>query len=119
MRSWGPYWSSEISHEGIEIVKTLAPLTDNPNAPNNFGITPIYLAALEGHTEIVKIQTILMLQLTMGRPQFQLPKMKKLKDFSNLSTLNRKCKAKFPNSTFFHLCTNFRETQHHDEFISL
>ena len=54
MRSWGPYWSSEISHEGIEIVKTLAPLTDNPNAPNKYGDTPIYWAAREGHTEIVK-----------------------------------------------------------------
>ena len=38
-----------------EIVKILAPLTDNPNAPNNDGYTPIYWAALMGHTEIVKI----------------------------------------------------------------
>ena len=30
------------------------PLTDNPNAPNNFGVTPIHLAAKYGHTEIVK-----------------------------------------------------------------
>ena len=56
MRSWGPYWSSEISHEGIEIVKTLAPLTDNPNAPGTYlGRTPILYAADYGHTEIVKI----------------------------------------------------------------
>ena len=40
-----------------EIVEILAPLTDNPNAPNNFGITPIQLAArnqITG-TEIIKI----------------------------------------------------------------
>ena len=38
-----------------EIVKILAPLTGNPNAPNKIGKTPIYWAALYGHTEIVKI----------------------------------------------------------------
>ena len=38
-----------------EIVKILAPLTDNPNAPNKDGKTPIYLAAWNGHTEIVNI----------------------------------------------------------------
>ena len=38
-----------------DIVKILAPLTDNPNAPNNFGVTPIHLAAFNGHTEIIKI----------------------------------------------------------------
>ena len=37
-----------------EIVKILAPLTDNPNAPGNFGKTPIYEAARYRHTEIVK-----------------------------------------------------------------
>ena len=42
-------------HGYIEIVKILAPLTDNPNAPNKIGDTPIYLAACNGHTEIVKI----------------------------------------------------------------
>ena len=33
----------------------MAPFTDNPNAPNKKGDTPIYLAACNGHTEIVKI----------------------------------------------------------------
>ena len=33
----------------------MAPLADNPNVPNNFGETPIYRAACNGHTEIVKI----------------------------------------------------------------
>ena len=38
-----------------EIFKILAPLTDNPNAPDEGGRTPIYKAAMNGHTEIVKI----------------------------------------------------------------
>ena len=43
------------SDEDTEIVKILAPLTDNPNSPTKWGDTPIYLAASNGHTEIVKI----------------------------------------------------------------
>ena len=39
----------------IKIVKILAPLTDNPNAPDKYGNTPIYEAAYRGYTEIVKI----------------------------------------------------------------
>ena len=38
-----------------EIVKILTPLTDNPNAPNIHGDTPIYWAAWNGHSEIVEI----------------------------------------------------------------
>ena len=30
-------------------------MTDNPNAPHDFRGTPIYRAAVNGHTEIVKI----------------------------------------------------------------
>ena len=45
----------ELSDEDLEIVKILAALTDNPNAPNQWGDTPIYWAAHNGHTEIVKI----------------------------------------------------------------
>ena len=30
-------------------------LTDNPNAPDNNGETPIYLAAANGYTEMVRI----------------------------------------------------------------
>ena len=37
----------------VEIVKILAPLTVDPNAPENDGDTPIHLAAQLGHTEIV------------------------------------------------------------------
>ena len=33
----------------------MAPLTDNPNKPNENGQTPIHFAAWNGHTEIVKI----------------------------------------------------------------
>ena len=45
----------ELSDEDTETVKFLAPLTVNPNAPSNYGETPILWAASEGHTEIVKI----------------------------------------------------------------
>ena len=38
-----------------KIVEILAPLTDNPNAPDENGRAPIYWAALNGHKEIVKI----------------------------------------------------------------
>ena len=37
----------------IEIVKILAPMTNNPNYPNKY-VTPINLVAFHGHTEIVK-----------------------------------------------------------------
>ena len=40
-----------------DFVKILAHLTNNPNAPDEYGRTPIYLAAFKGHTEIVKILT--------------------------------------------------------------
>ena len=30
-------------------------MTDNPNAPDSYGRTPMYWAAKNGHTEIVKI----------------------------------------------------------------
>ena len=43
------------SNDNTEIVKILAPLTDNPHAPDNIGRTPIHRAADKGHTEIVKI----------------------------------------------------------------
>ena len=45
----------ESSDENTEIVKILAPLTDNPNSPHKDGRNPIYWAAFRGHTEIVKI----------------------------------------------------------------
>ena len=45
----------ESSAENTEIVKILAPLTDNPNAPDKYGETPIIMATCLGHTEIVKI----------------------------------------------------------------
>ena len=41
--------------EDSEIVQILAPLTENPNARNGSGSTPIHWAAQFGHTEIVKI----------------------------------------------------------------
>ena len=36
------YWAAKNGH--MEIVKILAPLTDNPNAPNNWGETPSSVA---------------------------------------------------------------------------
>ena len=32
----------------------MAPLTANPNAPDDYGNTPIHIAAMRGHIEIVK-----------------------------------------------------------------
>ena len=48
-------YKEESCDKDSEIVKIFAPLTDNPNAPNNTGETPIYWAARNGHTEVVKI----------------------------------------------------------------
>ena len=45
----------DSSNENTEIVKILAPLTDNPNTPNAYGSTPIHEAANNGYTEIIKI----------------------------------------------------------------
>ena len=43
------------SEEDMAINKILAPLTDNPNAPNEDGETPISCAIKNGNIEIVKI----------------------------------------------------------------
>ena len=43
------------SNEDSELVKILAPLTDNPNAPDEDGNTPIHLAAQRENARIVKI----------------------------------------------------------------
>ena len=43
------------NQRSIEIVTIMAPLIENPNAPNEDGNTPIHTAAENGHTEIVKI----------------------------------------------------------------
>ena len=53
--SIGSYKFPILSLEDIEVVKILAPLLDNPNAPCKSGKTPIQEAAYNGHTEIVKI----------------------------------------------------------------
>ena len=44
----------ELSDEDLEIFQIMAPLTDNPNAPDGDGNgeTPIYWAASNGHTEM-------------------------------------------------------------------
>ena len=38
-----------------DFVKILVPLTNNPNASDEHGLTPIFWATFHGHTEIVKI----------------------------------------------------------------
>ena len=43
------------SDEDLEIVKIIAPLTDNPNAPDEYGNTPIFWSTFNGHKEIAKI----------------------------------------------------------------
>ena len=47
--------TSPLSDEDTKIVKILAPLTENLNAQDKDGYTPIIFAANKGHTEIVKI----------------------------------------------------------------
>ena len=47
--------NKDSSHEDTEIVKILVHLTDNPNASDEDGSTPIHMAALSGCKEIVKI----------------------------------------------------------------
>ena len=47
----------DSSDEDVQVLKMLAPLTDNPNAPDKSGYTPIQWAAKNGHTELVKILT--------------------------------------------------------------
>ena len=49
------FYEKHLKHEDTEIVKVLAPLTENPNAPNENGVTPIHRAAYHGYSEIVKI----------------------------------------------------------------
>ena len=49
---------SELSVESsgyAEIVRIMAPLIDDNNAPDENGWTPIYRAAYNGNTEVIKI----------------------------------------------------------------
>ena len=41
--------------EMVEVMIIMAPLMENPNAPNLYGWTPIHLSARNGHKEMVKI----------------------------------------------------------------
>ena len=43
--------------EHVEIIKVLAPFTDNPNAPDSKGWTPINVAAKNNHEEVIKLIT--------------------------------------------------------------
>ena len=39
----------------VDIIKELLPLTDNPNAPDRYEGTPIYAAAVYGHSDIIEL----------------------------------------------------------------
>ena len=52
---WKIYVQTQLSDEDTEIVKILVPLTDNPNAQNDFGETPIFWSAINGNIEMIKI----------------------------------------------------------------
>ena len=52
---WECCLKKESSDEAAEIVKMLAPLTYDLDTSNEWGETPISLAACKGHTKIVKI----------------------------------------------------------------
>ena len=52
---WSPINLAACQEDHTGIVKILAPLTDNPNAPRWDGVTPISVAACNGHTKIVKM----------------------------------------------------------------
>ena len=54
-RIWKSCTKEKSSSKSTKVVKILAPLTYNPNAPDKDGVTPIHWAAREGYTEIVKI----------------------------------------------------------------
>ena len=45
---------TELYNEDMDIIKILAPLTENPNAPDESRYTPIHLATFWGHIESVK-----------------------------------------------------------------
>ena len=48
-------FSMTIGMGYIDAVKSVIECTENPNTPDDYGTTPIYLAAKMGHIEIVKI----------------------------------------------------------------
>ena len=52
---WEYCKKKELSDDNTEMVKILAPLTDNPNTPNENRESPIHYAAWFGQIEIVKI----------------------------------------------------------------
>ena len=81
-----------------KIVKILASLTDNPNAPDKYGWTPIYCAAGRGHTEIVKILAPLTdnpnTKDNYGKTPVAVAKTKEIKEILKSFKTSRKRKAK-------------------------
>ena len=52
---WQSCQFAQFADEDAEIVKILAPLTKNPNAPNDVGWTPMMVARDNGSKEIQRI----------------------------------------------------------------
>ena len=86
-----------VQNGHTEIVKILAPLTDNPNAPDDNGNTPIHNAAFNGHTKIVNILAPLTdnpnvlniygdtpIQIEMEKPQLMWQQSVAIQKLSNL-----------------------------------
>ena len=55
MEQYNTFKNTLSGIKSVEIVRIMAPLLENPNAPDKWGKTPIFFAVLRGHTEIVKI----------------------------------------------------------------
>ena len=87
-------YKSGKSSDDTEIVKILAPLTHNPNAPDRNGETPIHVAAINGHTEIVKILAPLTenpnLSNKLGRTPFDIAKNEEIRSILESFKLSRK-----------------------------
>ena len=89
-----------------KIVKVLAPLTENPNAPDEIGYTPIHWAAFMGHTEIIKILAPLTDNPNApgknGRTPFDIAKneeIRKILESFNPSKRRIKDESPYPQST--------------------
>ena len=46
--------ASKPNKESANMIKILAPLNKNPNSPNSMGVTPMGVAAMEGHLDVVQ-----------------------------------------------------------------
>ena len=72
-------------------------MTDNPNAPDNVGYTPIYWAATNGHNEMVKILAPLTdnpnAPNNYGETPFQVARNAEIRGILKSFNTSRKCNA--------------------------